>query len=212
MMIKNVTSTKEKLLIILKKSHETTIKDIMEHFKVSEIAIRRHLQNLIREGLVKEQSVKQRIGRPYKVYCLTTKGHEVFPNQYKELPVQFLSDLEDLHGEEAVHDLLKKRKMREEKQFLSKIKSNDFDGRMKEMVNLQSEKGYMIDLKKVENGYELINYNCPIYNIATSYIQVCSNEKETLKKVFPNSKVTAHSQISAGDCCCKWTVHRPISE
>src|SRR5690625_4717401 len=81
-MIKSFTSTKRKLLIVLKKSNESSMKEIMQHFNLSEIAIRRHLHDLIREQLVEEHSVKQEIGRPFKVYRLTTKGHELFPNQY----------------------------------------------------------------------------------------------------------------------------------
>lgn len=211
-MLKHFTSTKEKLLITLKKSNESSMKDIMKNFELSEIAIRRHLQDLIREDLVKERSVKQDIGRPYKVYFLTTKGHEIFPNQYKQLPIEILNDLEELHGKDVVHDLLDKRKERELEKFLSQLTACDFDEKIEQLVNLQKQNGYMIELNKTEEGYDIINYNCPIYNVATSYIHICSNERETLERIFPNSKVISHSQISAGDCNCKWTIHRPTSK
>lgn len=211
-MIKSFTSTKEKLLIILKKSNESSMKEIMEHFDLSEIAIRRHLRDLIREQLVIEESVKQNIGRPYKVYRLTSKGHEMFPNQYKQLPLEFLNDIEELHGEEAINELLNKRKERENTKFLSKLTSDEFDERIKQLTDIQSKSGYLIELNEVEDGYEIINYNCPIYNVASSYIKVCSNEKETLEKIFPNSEVKSHSKISEGDTCCKWTIYRPKSE
>lgn len=208
-MIKNFTSTKEKILVVLKKAHESSMKDIMEFFDLSEIAIRRHLRDLIRQQLVSEQSVKQEIGRPYKVYRLTQKGHDIFPNQYKQLPLQMLQDLEELYGEDLVKKLFDKRKEREIEQFSSQINANNFNERIKQLVNLQTENGQMIELNQVENGYEIINYNCPIYNIASSYVHVCTNEKEVLERVFPNSEIVSHKKIADGDCHCKWTISRP---
>jgi len=205
----NHTSTKERLLTILKKESSSSMKGIMEHFDVSEIAIRRHLRDLVRQQLVEERSVKQDIGRPFHVYSLTSKGHETFPNQYKELPVEFLQDLEALQGEAVVKDLLSKRREREEDYYVSKLSSNDFIKRIKELVDLQTEKGYMIELNETEDGFEITNYNCPIFNVASSYVQVCSNEKEMLEKIFPNSKVESHSKIAEGDSHCKWSISKP---
>lgn len=208
-MIKNFTSTKEKILVVLKKAHESSMKDIMEFFDLSEIAIRRHLRDLIRQKLVSEQSVKQEIGRPYKVYRLTQKGHDIFPNQYKQLPLQMLQDIEELYGEDLVKKLFDKRKEREIEQFSSQINANNFNERIKQLVNLQTENGQMIELNQVENGYEIINYNCPIYNIASSYVHVCTNEKEVLERVFPNSEIVSHKKIADGYCHCKWTISKP---
>lgn len=208
-LVKNFTSTKDKLLVVLKKANESSMKDIMEHFDLSEIAIRRHLRDLIRQELVVEQSVKQDIGRPYKLYRLTSKGHDVFPNQYKQLPLQLLKDIEELHGEDMVEALLDKRKERELKQFSLRLTDENFDNQIQQLVSLQTESGYMIELNEVENGYEIINYNCPLYNVASSYVQVCVNEKEVLEKLFPDSEVTSHDKIVEGDCRCKWVISRP---
>src|SRR5690625_3084373 len=118
-------TTKDKILYILKKDNEISIKELMEYFTISEVAIRRHLNDLIREQFVKEKVVKQSIGRPYHLYSLTSKGHETFPNQYDQLPVELLKDLEDLHGEEVVNDVLKKRIEREEEELIEQLANSD---------------------------------------------------------------------------------------
>lgn len=208
-MLKSFTSTKERLLTVLKRANESSMKDIMEHFELSEIAIRRHLQDLIRNRLVEERSIKQEVGRPYKVYRLTDKGRVIFPNKYKELPVELLQDLEELHGEAIVSDLLEKRKQREESRFLARIKSDDFDQRINQLVRFQEENGYMVELNEIKNGYEIVNYNCPIDNIASSYLQLCTHEKELYETIFSDCVVKSHSRIAEGDCKCKWTIFRP---
>src|SRR5699024_12383217 len=81
-------TTKDKLLLIIKKEGEITIKSLMEHFTISEIAIRRHLRELITKKFIEERSVKQEVGRTFIKYKLTSTGHNTFPNQYNSLPLE----------------------------------------------------------------------------------------------------------------------------
>ncbi|MFD1039464.1 helix-turn-helix transcriptional regulator [Virgibacillus byunsanensis] len=202
-------STKQKLLDILKKDHEDTIHEIMNHFQISEIAVRRHLHELEQQGFVKTNTIKQKVGRPYFTYALTKKGHGTFPNQYEQLPLEILQDLKDLQGEEAVKNLLKRRMEREKSYFQSEIQGDEFDQRVKELAGIQDEKGYMVELEKVSEGYEIKHYNCPIANIASMYHQLCKNEHIIFEDVFPNSEIISHSCITKGDNFCKWTIKKP---
>lgn len=208
--MKKHASAKEKLLNVLKKDHESTIKDIMVYFTISEIAVRRHLRELEQQGFVKKEEVKQDIGRPYHVYLLTEKGHQTFPNQYEQLPLELLKDLEDIQGKQAVTDVLAKRMEREKELFREHIKSDDFDEKIAAVAEIQDEKGYMIEYKKTAKGdYEVTNYNCPILNIASSYRQLCSNEKKVLSEVFTHSDVISETCITRGDHYCKWIITKP---
>lgn len=208
--MKKHASAKEKLLNVLKKDHESTIKDIMVYFTISEIAVRRHLRELEQQGFVKKEVVKQDIGRPYHVYLLTEKGHQTFPNQYEQLPLELLKDLEDIQGKQAVTDVLAKRMEREKELFKEHIKSDDFDEKIAAVAEIQDEKGYMIEYKKTAKGdYEVTNYNCPILNIASSYRQLCSNEKKVLSEVFTHSDVISETCITRGDHYCKWIITKP---
>lgn len=203
-------STKEKLLQILKKDHKSTIKDIMVYFSISEIAIRRHLNELEQQNLIKREEVKQDIGRPYYVYSLTEKGHQTFPNQFEQLPLEILQDLEASQGKHAVSDLLKHRKNREVNMFYDQLKNKSFDEKIAEMAKIQDEKGYMIEYEKNDAGdYEIKNYNCPIINIASAYRQLCSNEKQVYAEVFPGSKVISKTCITRGDHYCHWVITNP---
>lgn len=203
-------SAKEKLLNVLKKDHKCTIKDLMVYFTISEIAVRRHLHELEQQGFVKKEEVKQDIGRPYHVYLLTDKGHQTFPNQYEQLPLELLQDLEDIQGKQAVTSVLAKRMEREKKLFKEHVKADDFDQKIVEVARLQDKKGYMIEYKKTSEGdYEVTNYNCPILNIASSYKQLCSNEKQVLSEVFSESDVISKTCITRGDHYCQWVITKP---
>ncbi len=208
-------TTKEKVLQQLKRSKtvDSTIKEIMVAFTISETAVRKHLQELISNGFVKERIVKQEIGRPYHLYSLTQKGHATFPSQRDELPVDLLLDLEEVGGKEVVNELLLKRKEREEKELISSLENVNFDEKVSKLTKLQNEKGYMMEYKQLAEGnYEIINYNCPIYNLASSYRQVCNNENGMIKKIFKTGEVVAHSCIVSGDNYCGWIISKHQNE
>ncbi len=76
--MKKRKTTKDKILELLKKEVKISMKDLSEHFTISEVALRRHINDLIRQNLVQEEEVKQEIGRPYYVYSLTKEGHNTF--------------------------------------------------------------------------------------------------------------------------------------
>lgn len=211
--MKKRTPTKQKLLNILKKDHQSTVKAIMEYFIISEIAVRKHLNELEQRGFIKKETIKQEIGRPFHTYELTKKGHETFPNQYEKLPLELLQDLEDLRGTEAVEELLMKRMDREKKYFLDEVTSANFDEKISKVAEIQDEKGYMVEYEKQADGsYEMKNFNCPIINIASSYRQVCTSEQAVLSKLFSNSEVVSHKCLTKGDHYCKWIITKPKEE
>lgn len=210
--MKEIVSTKQKILNCLKKdqAHEITIDHIMIHFTISETAVRKHLQELIKNGFVKGRTVRQDIGRPYYVYSLTTKGHNTFPNQRDELPLQLLRDLEEVGGTEVVNKLLLKRKEREKREIKEAVSDKEFTHKIEELIKIQNDKGYMIEYKEDDTGnYQLINYNCPIYNIASSYEQICDNEHTMLTDIFPQSDVISNACIVSGGKYCGWYVSKP---
>lgn len=208
--MKKRQSTKEKLLYILKKDQTRTIRELMVYFTISEIAVRKHLNELERQGFIQSEVVKQKIGRPYHTYQLTDRGHQTFPNQYETLPLELLADLEVLQGKQGVYDLLNKRMIREQASFLKEVKHYNFDEKVAEIAKIQDEKGYMIEYDKQEDGsYEMINFNCPIINIASAYKQICLNEKKMLGNVFTDSVVASETCITNGDHFCKWTISKP---
>ncbi|MCF3943260.1 helix-turn-helix transcriptional regulator [Oceanobacillus alkalisoli] len=203
-------TTKERLILILKKNKAVTMDELMAFFTISEPAVRKHLHELESEELIKKRKHKQKIGRPFYTYELTEKGHGQFPNQYEQLPVELLHDLEELQGPELVTALLDKRMEREEDELLTKLDGKDFDEKVHHLVEAQNNVGYMIEVEKTSDGdYILTNYNCPIVNIAKAYQQVCSNEKIMYNRLFHESNVVPEEYITTGSHICRWVIKAP---
>ena len=203
-------TTKERLILILKKNKSLTMDELMGFFTISEPAVRKHLHELENQELIKKKKHKQAIGRPYYTYELTKKGHGQFPNQYEQLPVELLRDLEELQGPDSVKALLNKRMEREQSELLAKLGGKSFDEKVHELVEVQNDAGYMVEIEKTSDGdYILTNYNCPIVNIAKEYHHVCSNEKVIYNRVFDESEVHPEGYITTGSPVCKWVIKAP---
>ncbi|MEI3599548.1 MULTISPECIES: helix-turn-helix transcriptional regulator [unclassified Oceanobacillus] len=203
-------TTKDRLIVILKRNKAITMDELMKFFTISEPAVRKHLHELENQELVKKSKHKQEIGRPYYTYELTNKGHGQFPNQYEQLPVELLQDLEELQGPESVKALLYKRMEREQGQLLEKLDGKSFDEKAHALVEMQNDAGYMLEIEKTSDGdYILTNYNCPIVNIAKEYRHVCSNEKIMYNHVFDESEVRPEGYITTGAHVCKWVIKAP---
>src|SRR5690625_2063601 len=208
--MKKRTPTKQKLLNILKKDHQSTIKTIMEYFVISEIAVRKHLNELEQRGFIKKETTKQEIGRPFYTYELTKQGHETFPNQYEKLPLELLQDLEDLKGTEAVEELLAKRMERERDYFLNEVTTTHFDEKISKVAEIQDEKGYMVEYdKQVDRSSEMKDFSCPYSTIASTNRQVCVSEQAILAKLCSGSEVVSHKCLAKGDYFCKWIITKP---
>lgn len=208
--MKKKMTTKDQLLLVMKKEGESTMKVIMEHFIISEIAIRRHLRELIAQKFITERPVKQEVGRPFHKYKLTALGHNTFPNQDNSLPLEILKDVEATLGREAVSNVLKERKNRESDSYQDEVAGKPFEEQIEKVAEIQDQHGYMVEYSKNTDGsYNIVNYNCPVYNIASSYHEICHNEKDVLEKTFPNSTVISDSRIVDGKKNCCWTISKP---
>ena len=71
------------LLVALKKApHPLTTKDLAEPFGVTPNALRRHLDLLEEEELVRHQREVRGVGAPVFAYSLTPAGEALFPQGY----------------------------------------------------------------------------------------------------------------------------------
>lgn len=206
-------TTKDKLLHLLKKSEFLSMKEIMGHFSISEVAVRKQLNELVRRGLVLESIEKQALGRPIHLYGLSTKGHHTFPNQHSVLPKEILDDLAEAYGESAIETILETRKRREQNEIQALFESDSFKEKVENMIDFQTNRGYMIEMEEKTNGdIQIKNFNCPIYNLAKHYQLVCQNEHQMYLELFPESQVKSEACLTKNENYCCWTITRPKEE
>ncbi|MGG0740695.1 helix-turn-helix transcriptional regulator [Niallia taxi] len=200
-------NTKEKILHLLKKEQALTVNDLTEHLEITHMAVRKHLTILEKDGLIQTKEVKQSMGRPIQVFSLTEKAEAYFPKNYEGISIGFLQDIEDLYGEGSVERLFAKREARLIHEYGVRMDSKDTSQRMKEIVTIQNEKGYMAELNQLEdNTYELIEYNCPILEVAKEFKIACKCETEMLKDVLRPESIDRTCCRTEGSSHCRFLV------
>ncbi|WP_112182103.1 helix-turn-helix transcriptional regulator [Paraliobacillus zengyii] len=206
-MEKTKTTTKDKILDLLKKKVKLTVGELTQHLNITDMAVRKHLSVMEKDGLIFSEEAKKPIGRPMLLYYLSEKGELLFPKNYEGLSVEFLNDISDLYGNESIEQLFKKREQRLTKEYATRIGNKSASERLNEIVQIQNEKGYMADSSQLdENTYEIIEYNCPIMAVAKEFKTACQCETTMFKNVLKTENVKRTSCKTEGNNHCKFTV------
>ncbi|WP_421535904.1 helix-turn-helix transcriptional regulator [Priestia sp. D3YE.R1] len=201
------TSTKDRILTLLKKEAQLTVSELSSSLGITEMAVRKHLTTIERDGLLTITEVRQPMGRPLQVYSLSSKAQEAFPNNYENLTVDFLFDLKELHGEDTIDYLLEKRSERLKNSYLPNMANKDPEQKVEALRNIQDEKGYMADFTKIDdNTYELIEYNCPISAVANNFKKACSCETNLFKEVLGTDDVRRITCKADNDHHCRFLI------
>lgn len=202
-------TTKEKLLNLLKKETEMTVNQLAEGLQITEMAVRKHLNTLERDSFIHVSEIRQPVGRPVQVFSLTSQADVLFPKNYDNLTVDFLNDLQEIQGDEIITHLFEKRSERLASKYSSYMQSNFSNEEMVEMLkDIQIEKGYMADVIKIDdNEFELIEHNCPIFEVSKNFKQACNCETNMFKEILNTKSVKRTSCKADGDHHCHFRIN-----
>ena len=205
-MVATVT-TKDRILELLKKEVSLTVNDLTSRLEITHMAVRKHLNVLEKDGLIASQEMKQSMGRPLQVFTLSDKGERLFPKNYEGMSVEFLKDIKELHGEDSIRYLFKKREARQTQSYLARMTHRSPHENIHELTAIQNEKGYMADLTQIDdNTYEIVEYNCPILAVAEEFNIACHCETDMFKTVLNAEHVKRTRCRTEGNPHCKFII------
>ncbi|XEC93259.1 helix-turn-helix transcriptional regulator [Paenibacillus tarimensis] len=171
-------STRQIILMLLKTKGPSNAGDLAKSLGVTEMAVRRHLNTLERDGYVRPNIVRQPMGRPAHVFGLTEEADGLFPKNYNTLALDLLEELEgdpELSG--AVTKLFEGRKQKLLERYRSRMEGKSLEQRVEELALIQNAGGYMTQVEAVDRGHYIFNeFNCPIAQVANRYQQACNCE------------------------------------
>lgn len=146
------SSSKEAILQYLLKENQASVQDIAEAMKISPQATRRHLKDLLEQGLIEYDLVKVKTGRPQYLYSLSRQGRDRFPQNYGEFAVSFLDTLKETVGENEVSRVLQKQWQKKAQNYLKSMTGKSLEEKVRQLVTLRKDEGYMAELFVVEKN------------------------------------------------------------
>jgi predicted ArsR family transcriptional regulator len=196
------TSTRDQILHMLKTKGSLSVSDMALELGITEMAVRRHLNTLERDNLIKSTLVRQAMGRPTNVYSLSEDADELFPRNYSHFTLDFLRDIRELDGPEKVELLFRRRENRLEEAYRAQM-TGELEERVAILAQLQNDKGYMVEWEKDESTdvYYIKEFNCPIAQIAREFKDACRCELSLFRRVLGADVEQTSCMAYGGEKC-----------
>ena len=177
--------TADRILQLLKRHGARTAAELGEALAMTGMGARRHLDRLVRDGLVRGFDRVEGVGRPRKFWTLTEKGHLRFPDAHAELTAKLLGDVRRLFGEEGLDRLIaeRERDMRQSYDKALQGKSG-LEERVGALASMRTGEGYMARIERDGDGLLLIEDHCPICAAAETCQSFCRSELAIFRMVL----------------------------
>ncbi|HDL6855850.1 TPA: transcriptional regulator [Yersinia enterocolitica] len=200
-------SVAERLLLLLKTRGPLQAKDAGKILGTTGEAARQQFVKLANDGLVVAAAQAKGVGRPIQLWQLTEAGNARFPDAHSELAVQLLRMVRTKLGEEALNLLIDTREQETRELYCQAMEgAQSIDERVKRLVAIRSQEGYMAEYQTQTDGsILLIENHCPICAAATSCQGFCRAELEVFREAL-QAPVERTEHILSGSRRCVYRV------
>ena len=202
----DVQRTKNRLLLLLKTRGPLPTKTLAEGLGISVPAVRRHLQTLGEQVIA--APISTGVGRPAQVWRLQDAAQANFPDTHSELTVQLIDSIASTLGSEALDQVIDDRLRRAAEVYRARLQGvTSLTGKLKRLVDIRCEEGYMATLEKRAEGWLLVENHCPICAAATRCRGFCKNELNLFAKLLgPRVTVERVEYLLEGDQRCAYAI------
>jgi len=197
-------STRQQVMTILRKDGPLSANELAKALGITDIAVRRHLNTLERDRMLRVETVRQAMGRPLYMYSLTEEAENAFPKHYADITLEILKDVQDMQGPEMIDAIFERREGRLELKYKERIETGmPLEVRVEQLSQLQEDRGYMAEWIKAEDGsrYFITEHNCPIHSIAQNFTQACDSELSLFRKVLGAEVEQLECKAKGGSRC-----------
>ena len=198
-------STRDTILHTIKSSQRANVESLAEVAQVSPVTVRHHLNSLQANGLIESSSIRRKVGRPYYVYNLSEKGHELFPKRYVRLTSRLLDEMKARLPEEVVHEVFENVVLSVVAEHRGEYEHLAFEDRLDYLVDLLADEGFLATWKNTDGEYTLTEYSCPYISVGRSHSEICTIDKELIVNVL-QTPVVQTSCMLKGDECCQFSI------
>jgi predicted ArsR family transcriptional regulator len=194
----------------LKTRGPQTAAQVARRLGVTAMAVRQHLYRLKESGLVEFSDERRKVGRPARVWRLTSAAAERFPDTHSDLTVEIISAVRTAFGEAGMDNLLRERTRRQLEEYRARLRpaGTSIAKRAQALAEVRREQGYMAECTKMPDGSILLAENhCPICAAASTCQGLCREELSLFRAVLGDkARVERTDHILAGARRCAYRI------
>ena len=206
---------RERVLFVLKTKGPQTAARIAKSLGVTTMAVRQHLAVLEAEKLVDFTDERRTVGRPARLWRLTSNAYDRFPDWHTELAVGMLQAVQSAFGEEGLDRLTEERTRQQAQTYRAKMPDSNapIEGRLASLARLRREEGYMAEWgRRPDGALEFVENHCSIAKAASLCPKLCGGELSLFRTLLGEDvSVERVEHILSGDRRCSYRItERPI--
>ena len=201
--------TKWRILRILR-GGERTAEELAQPLEVTPNAVRFHLSELERDGLVEQRRVRRGPRKPSHGYSLTASADALFPKQYDAVLNAVLQDVREGHGTrelEALFRRLGRRLAAEHARLFAGLAPRE---RAAEALRLLGELGGRATAVAgpSEGSLTIVGSSCPLGAVVGRHPECCGLLEAFLAEVMPDADVreTCEKNPAHGAPRCRFEI------
>jgi predicted ArsR family transcriptional regulator len=189
---------------------------------VTPAAIRRHLDNLLADGMIEAREARcygsRGRGRPARLFAITDAGRSAFEHAYDDLATSALRFLAETAGADAVTEFARRKIADLESRYRPVVDAAPAAGRVQALAEALSADGYAASASvapaalrgdgEVGGGEQLCQHHCPVAHVAAQFPQLCEAETEAFSRLL-GTPVQRLATISRGDGVCTTHITAP---
>jgi len=214
--VKNVRSvegpTKGQVARLILELGPSTAATLGGRLGLTPAAIRRHLDNLLAEGLIETRTARtygnRGRGRPAKVFVITDAGRSAFEHAYDDLATGALRFLAETAGPDAVAEFARRQLSDLERRYAPVVAQGELATRVQALAEALSADGYAASAGPAPAvgsggmaGEQLCQHHCPVAHVAAEFPQLCEAETEAFGRLL-GTPVQRLATIAHGDGIC----------
>jgi len=201
----SIKSTRKMIVTLLKKHGPMDAVSLASKLSLTGMAVRQHLYELQNQQVVEFEEEARPMGRPAKMWKLTSESNAWFPNGYLQLSVGLLHSIRASFGEVGVEKILDDLHQIQKQQYLESMSdATELQDKLQQLFKLRMKEGYFAEVQEQDDGsFLLIQKHCPILDAADACRGFCRTEMELFQFVLGDNVgiERVEYQLSGGSRC-----------
>jgi len=213
--------TRARIARLILENGPATAAGLSGHLGLTPAAVRRHLDNLLAEGMIEAREARcygsRGRGRPARLFAITDAGRSAFEHAYDDLATSALRFLAETAGPGAVAEFARRKVADLESRYRPVVDAAQPGRRVQALAEALSADGYAASASAAPagvtgdgdaGGAELCQHHCPVAHVAAEFPQLCEAETEAFGRLL-GTPVQRLATISRGDGICTTHVTAP---
>ena len=174
-----------KVLNELKRTQGLHAGELADRLKMSYMGVKELCDQMEHAGLLDTWRQPQARGRPFKLYRLTQRAHELFPTASNPLTLEVLHASQKLFGATAPEKLLLVVYQKLAVDYEERVRGESPGERAKWLARLRDRDGYMSECEPAETGgVNIVEHHSPILDLLRAFPIVAKLETDLFQRLL----------------------------